>query len=364
MCASTRYSTSGDARGRAGDRRRAEWDNEGSGRTEDRLSLGRTTALIAMVALTGVLSASAREPAVDHVWLSLGPVRLGDGWNLTASATSRDFDTITGDEILGATLERKLSGRARETHALRAHLEGATVSFDGQEGRWHFAGRAGRSLAVDMTIRATGEPEEVAADESLPFACRGSFARVPVTLTGTFALRTGTKAFESIERARLMGVITYNQGGPVECGFSTPPRCEPSTFLSATGGSATGSRSLTVDRGRRGVVLQFTQPDARMRIGPNATWSHVLALSRVDVLAGELPSIRVRFPAKLPVTGSATFAASKQAETIDEGCRTTTTEGAFDGGLRVRFSAWGGRTFGAAPSRGRLTAFYRVTGPA
>lgn len=320
------------------------------------------TALVAMVALTGVLTASAQDPAVDHAWLSLGPVRLGDGWNLSASATSRDFDTISGDEILGATLERKLSGRARETHALRLHLESATLSFDGREGRWQYGARAGRSLAVDMTIRAAGKPRDVAPDESLPFACRGSFARVPVSLTGTFALRTGTKRFRTIERARLTGVITYNRGGRVECGSSPPPRCEPSVYLSVAGGSATGSRWLTVDPGRRDAVLQFAERNART--GPNATWSHVLALSRVDVLAGELPSIRVRFPAKLPVTGSAIFTASEQTETIDEGCRTLTTEGAFDGFLRARFSAWGGRTFGAAPGRGRLTAFYRVTGPA
>jgi hypothetical protein len=49
---------------------------------------------------------------------------------------------------------------------------------------------------------------------------------------------------------------------------------------------------------------------------------------------------------------------------FDGGCRTMATEGAFNGSLRVRFSVWGGRTFGAAPTRDRLTAMYRVTTPA
>jgi hypothetical protein len=329
-----------------------------------KLNIRRMAAVVAMAALAWALTASAQEPPVTHVWLSVGPVRLGNGWNLTAATTSPDFDRISGREILGVTLERKASGRARETHALRAHLKDATVSFDGREGRWHSAGRAGRSVAVNMTIRTTGEPEEVAADESLPFACRGSFVRVRVTLAGTFALRTGTKAFKTIKRIRLTGVITYNHAGPVECGFSTPPRCEASTYLSAAGLSAAGTQSLSIDRARRGVVLGFTERDEPTRPSLDANWYHVMSLSRVNVLVGELPRIQVRFPAELPVRGSATFSAGKTTESIDGGCRTMATEGALNGSLRVRFSVWGGRTFGAAPTRDRLTAMYRVTTPA
>lgn len=318
------------------------------------MNIRRTAALVAVVALIGALPASAQEPPASHLWLSLGPVRLGDGWTLVASGTSPDFESV-GYEILGVTLERKLSARARETHALRSHLDEPTFSFDGREGRWQTAGRTGSTLAVDMVIRASGEPEEVAADEGLPFACRGPFVRVPVTLTGMFSVRTGTKALKTIERRQLRGVMTYTQDGTVECGLSAPPRCEPSTYLTVSGPAARGSQSLMVDRGRRGLVAQFS--DA-------SQWSHVMALTRVGVLGGDLPRIRLRIPEGLPVLGSAVFVAGKTTETSDGGCITRVTEGSFNGSLRVRFSAWGERTFGRPPSRGRLTALYRVTTPA
>jgi hypothetical protein len=310
-----------------------------------------TVAAIAVLAVA--LRASAQEPAVDHVWLSVGPVRLGNGWNLTAAVTSPDFDPVSGDEILGVTLDRRLSGRVRETHALRAHLDAGTVSFDGREGRWRTAGRAGKGLSVDLTIAAAGEPAQVAANESLPFACRGSFVRVPVRLAGTFVVRTGTRTFRSITRTRLSAVLTYNDGGPVECGLATPPVCEPAVQLSASGPSATGVQSLAVDRTGRSLVVQFTDRPAG--------WAHVLLLSRVDALVGELPTIGVRVPGRLPVAGTATFVGGKTTESREDGCRTTTADGTFRGSLRVRFSAWGTRTFAAPSTRGRLTARYRVT---
>jgi hypothetical protein len=317
------------------------------------LSFWRMTTLAAIAVLTGALTASAQEPPVDHVWLSVDPVRLGNGWNLTASVTSPDFDPVSGDEILGVTLERKLSGRARETHALRAHVDVGTVSFDGREGRWRTAGKAGKGLRVDLTIVAAGEPAQVAPNESLPFACRGSFVRVPVRLAGMFAVRTGTRTFRSITRTRLSAVLTYNGGGPVECGLATPRVCEPAEQLSASGPSATGVQSLSVDRKGRSLVVQFTD-----RPGG---WAHVLFLSRVDALVGELPTIGVRVPGRTPVAGKAAFVGGKTTESLEDGCRTTTADGSLTGSLRVRFSAWGTRTFAAPPTRGRLSARYRVT---
>jgi hypothetical protein len=311
-----------------------------------------TAALFALVALIGALGASAQEPQVSHLWLSLGPVRLGGGWTLVASGTSPEFDTVSGNEILGVTLERRVSARARETHALRPHLDEGTFSFDGREGRWQTAGRAGSFLAVDMVIRASGEPEVVAPDESLPFACRGPFFRVHVTLTGVFSVRTGTKAFKTLERRRLTGVMTYARGGPVECGLSAPPRCEPSTYLTVSGPAAKGSQSLMVDRGRRGLVAQFS--DANQ-------WSHVMALTSVGVLSRDLPRIGLKIPAKLPILGSAVFVAGTTTEASDGDCITRITRGSFNGSLRVRFSAWGERTLGRPPDRGRLTALYRIT---
>jgi hypothetical protein len=312
--------------------------------------LGRISTVVAVIALVGALGAPAQAPRVDHVWLSLGSARLGDGWALTTSVTSGEFDTVTGKEILGVTLSRARSGgRARELHALRAHVTRPSVSFDGRAGRWR---RAGGSVVVDMAIRATGKALDVSADESLPFACRGSFARVAVELTGTFAVRTGTRTFRTIELRRLRGVVTFNRGGPVECGQSVPPRCESSAVLSASSASSAGVDALSIDRRLRTLVLQFTR----------RAWSHVLDIPRVDALEGEPSRMVVRAPAALPVTGRAVFEAVRTTESVDVGCRTQTTEGAWTGSLRAAFSAWGIHTFGATPTRG-VSAFYRESAP-
>jgi hypothetical protein len=314
---------------------------------------GRTAAVVALVALTGALAAPAQEPRVDHVWLSLGPVRLDDGWRLTTAVTSPEFDAATGNEILGVTLSRRRSGRAREFHALRSHVTRSTVSFDGRAGRWRTAGQAGRSVAVDMTIRTTGEAVDVPSGESLPFACRGSFARVPVSLTGTFAVRTGTRIFRTIALRRLRGVVTFSRGGPVECGHAPPPQCEPSAFLSVSSASSAGVDALSVDRRLRTLVLQFTRP----------AWSHVLVVERTDALEGEAPRMLVRAPPGVPVAGSGVFEAVRTTESVEAGCRTRTIEGAWSGSFRARFSAWGTRTFGQAPTRGRVSAVYRESAP-
>ena len=315
--------------------------------------LGRTSTVVVLVALTGALAAPAQAPRVDHVWLSLDPVRLGDGWSLTTSVTSGDFDPVTRNEILGVTLSRARSGRVRELHALRAHLARSTVSFDGRAGRWRTAGRAGGSVLLDMAIRTAGVAVDVPAGESLPFACRGSFARVPVTLTGTFAVRTGTRAFRTIELRRLRGVVTFNRGGPVACGHAPPPRCEPGAFLSASSASPAGVDALSIDRRLRMLVLQFTR----------TAWSHVLVVSRVDALEGDPPRMLVRAPAGVPVVGHGAFEAVETTESIDAGCRTRTIQGTWSGSLQARFTAWGSRTFGATSTPRRVSAVYRESAP-
>ena len=311
---------------------------------------GRTCTAIAIVALGGALAAPAQAPRVDHVWLSLDRTRVGDGWSLTTSVTSPDFDPAR-KEILGVTLARARSGAsARELHALRAHLTRPAVSFDGRRGRWR---TEGGSVAVDMSIRTTGEAVDVPVGESLPFACRGAFVRVPVALTGTFAVRTGAKAFRTIELRRFRGVVTFNRGGPVECVASVPSRCDPGAFLSASSASPVGLDVLSIDRRLRTLVLQFTR----------TTWSHVLVVSRVDALEGDPPRMLVRAPPEAPVTGRAVFEAVRTTESVDAGCRVRTTEGAWSGTLQVRFSAWGVRTFGTTSTRRPVRAVYRESTP-
>jgi hypothetical protein len=298
-------------------------------------------AVLAVVAVGVAAPAEAR--AADHVWLSVHTVGPVKGFSLTASVTSPDFDPVTGDEILGVTLARRLSPLARESHALRLHHRSSTVSFDGQRGRWRTAGVGGQTLSLDMALTATGEAQPVAAGDSLPFACRGAFVRRPVIAHGPFAVRTGTGAVGTIRLIHLTGWVTYNSGGPVRCGLNAGS-CESAISLAA----GTGSRSLVADPQRRTLVLTFREAGG---------WYHVMELSRLTVPAAEPPTIRIRLPATGPATGSLTFAARDTKEGVDGQCRVVTTQGDLAGKLRVRFTGWGARTFAAT------SATYRRSGP-
>ena len=298
-------------------------------------------AVLAVVAVGAAAPAEAR--AADHVWLSVHTVGPVKGFALTASATTQDFDPVTGDEILGVTLARRLSPLARESHALRLHHRSATVSFDGQRGRWRTAGVGGQALSLDMALTATGEAQPVAAGESLPFACRGAFVRRPVIAHGPFALRTGTAALGTIRLIHLTGWVTYNSGGPVRCG-ATAGSCAVETSLSA----ASGSRTLSADPQRRTLVLTFREASG---------WYHVMEISRVTIRGAEPPTIQITLPTTGAVTGSLTFAARDTKEDVDGPCRVFTTQGDLSGKLRARFTGWGSRTFAAA------SATYRRSGP-
>ena len=194
-----------------------------------------------------------------------------------------------------------------------------------------------------MTASAS-EPQAVNPAESLPFACRGSFLRRLVTAHGSFVLRTGTAAFRTIRRVHLTGVITYNAGGPVECGRVAGGTCEPEAYLSASRGPA----SLFAEPSRRALRVSFPE---------SSGWYHVMTLSRLSVSPAEPPSIRMQVPANVPAGGSLTFTAGQSSEAIEGACRVTTTQGTLGGRLSVRFAGWGARTFAAA------SATYRRSGP-
>jgi hypothetical protein len=295
--------------------------------------------------VAAALAAPAEAGAADHVWLSVSPASLADGWRLSAAVTSPDFSALAGNEILSVKLQKRLSARVNELHALNVHNVDATMAFDGELGRWRTAGRAGRSLAIDMEIRSTSEPIAVPAGESLPFACRGSFLRRAVNLHGTFVLRTATAAFRTIRRVHLTGWITYNEGGAVECGQPSPTGCGSSTWLSAT--APTGNH-LSVDPTGRTAGVIFRDHG----------WDHVMSLSSVNVSATEPPTIRIRMPTRGPVTGSLTFTASDVKESVDGSCRVVTAQGLLTGRARITYTGWGVRTF-----PGPLSATYRRTGP-
>lgn len=299
-------------------------------------------AVLAVVAVA--LAAPAEARAADHVWLSVNPVRLADGWKLRAAVTSPALDPISPYEHLSVKLEKDLSARANEFHVLNVTTVDATMVFDGELGRWRTAGRAGRALAIAMEIRSTSEPQRVPVGEGLPFGCRGSFLRRTVNLHGTFVLRTGTTRFRTIRRVHLTGWITYDDGGPVDCGPTPPTGCVSSAYVSA---SAPTGNYLAVEPTERRLVVVFRDHG----------WDHVMAVSNVNVAPAEPPTIRIRMPASGPVTGSLTFTAREIEESVEGPCRVVTAQGQFTGQVRIRYTGWGARIFGP------LSATYRRTGP-
>ena len=334
------------------------------------------TAAISASAPANTASVAAQQPAAaDHLWFRLDPVSLGGGWKLRANATSPDYyltsspftHPMTPAEIISVYLDRRLSRRADESHVAALHLAEASIAFDGRDGRWATRGTSPQTsgsplvekwLAVDMTIKAVGEPEQLGPGAYLPWSCHGpSLARVRVTLTGSFALRTGMETFKTIRRTRLTGTMTYNQGGPLECGQPAPTTCEPTTYLSSQYDTlASSSRGINaflyIDRGRRFLSLQV-----RDRTG----WTHIMALHELDVLSGELPTIRGLLPANLPLRGTFSFAAKETAESVEGACRTTMAKGLLTGKLRASFTGWEARDF--LRRDWRLHATHRVSVP-
>ena len=93
-----------------------------------------------------------------------------------------------------------------ERHALRATTVTPSVSFDGRRGRWNLRNQVGSVLTANMAIRATSAQPLAQYQQ-----CTGAFAQVPVSLTGTFVLRTGTAFFSTIRRVRLRGLVVFNR---------------------------------------------------------------------------------------------------------------------------------------------------------
>ena len=314
----------------------------------------RSVVLVATVG--GALALPARGYAVDHVVLTLSPTRIAataptktaakrkpsllPGWRLSGrvvGATSADPRSPGGGgrETFGVSLERTLAnGDPLELHGFRA-APIRTVTFDGRSGTW--VARFGDVLRISMAIRSTGPSTPISEAQS----CRGAFARVPVELRGTFVLRTRTAFFTTIRTSRLPGLVTFNQGGPVDC---TPPASE----------SAPCPQSRTLTAGRRDATLLTSSDsggwatlsfaDRRLSALDDATWYHVMWAVGFDPLAGALPSLAVRLPSRLPIHGSGTFAARQTSTETKGACRTVSATGVFNGTFRARFTGWGART--------------------
>ena len=286
----------------------------------------RRVTLLAIIAALGLPSSAA----ADYVALVVNPTKVAPGWTLSGLVTSGSF--YRGDEIDGLTLQRSfLAGRGEEKHALRAHPRQATISFAGVSGRWKTSNQLGNAGTVDLTIEATGEPTPV--DEA--WGCRGAFARVPVRLEGALTLRTGTRFFKTIRRARLAGFVIVDQGA-VNCDRPQPIECTASSSFWA--GTATSS----VVAAPRSIVLQFRNPVAQSSAG--AAWYHVMTVNGYYAVTGSLPELRVRGPSTRTIRGNARFLAGEATQSQSGACLTTKTSGAATGSFSTTFVGWGART--------------------
>jgi hypothetical protein len=319
-------------------------------------------SVVVMVAVGAALALPARGHAADHVVLDISPTRIAapvsakaskqerarvkalTPWRLHGRVVGRDFYRFGDPEIFGVSLSRSFpSGRGDELHAFRAAPR-QTVTFDGQRGRWE--ARFGNALTLRMEIAATGAPQP---SES-PLPCRGTFARVPVSLRGTFVLRTGTKLFRTIRRVTLAGQMTFAPVGLVDCTPLPTPVCGRSSTLSLSHQlSRTSDAALLMSPDEKGwTTLTFADRSAASSAG--YTWYHVMYALGFNPLSGQLPTIAARLASPLPIQGSGTFKAQKTSTETNGACRTVLTTGTFNGLFRVRFAGWGTRTVRLNPA--------------
>lgn len=304
----------------------------------------RRFVLIAAVGMAFALP--ARAQAADHAVLIVSPTKLAahPAWSLQGRVVDSSYG---GSEIFGVGLERSfLSGRAQELHRFTAASPGS-LTFDGSRGRWKAAlGVIGRNnvVRVDMGIAVTGAALPVVESQG----CRGAFVQVPVTLRGTFVLRTGTRFFKTLRRTSLRGRVVFNQSGPVDCSPPPATACASSRSLSVfrtgPGATGTGVQMGTADNGW--LTLAFGE-----RRG-TSTWYHVMFVYGFSPFSGELPTINAQVGAKLPVQGNGTFTAGATSTGTEGACQTVTATGSFTGTFRTRFTGWGARTLGLSAADG------------
>ena len=281
--------------------------------------------VVLIVVVGAALALPPRGFAVGHVVLDVSPTRVGAlaDWRLSARVVGGGFYRSGDAEIFGVTLSRSFTdGRGHELHALRAAPR-QTVTFDGERGRWN--ARFGDALKIRMDITAGGTPRPVDA----PLPCRGTFAQVPVTLRGTFALRTGTSFFGTIRRVALRGVVTFDPAGGVDCTPQPSLTCGQSTTLSVSHRlSSTADATLLMSPDENGwTTLSFADRSAESSAG--YTWYHVMYALGVAPFSSPLPTIVVNLPSTLPIQGSGTFTAQEPSTVADGTCTTVSATGAF-----------------------------------
>jgi hypothetical protein len=310
-----------------------------------------------LIAAVGIaLTLPARGYAVDHVVLDISPMRISAlvpakaskqerarvralaRWRLDGRVVGRDFYRPHDAEMFGLTLTRVFAN-GRELHALRA-APTQTLAFDGERGR--LEATFGKTLVVRMEIVTRGPSHPVEA----PLPCRGNFAQVAVTLRGSLVLRTGTKFFGTIRRARFPGTVSFAAGGLVDCTPQSSTACDISNVLSASTSGPSGLPvSLLASPDEHGwTTLSFPDRSAGSAAEPSATWYHVMYALGFNPLSGQLPAITARLNGPSAIRGSGTFTAEQSTTTTSGACQSVVTTGTFNGTFRTSFAGWGART--------------------
>jgi hypothetical protein len=311
--------------------------------------LGRIAIVVA--GLTVALALPGRSLALGDVSLYLPPTALGTppsklaAWTLQAWADDGSAPYVTLERL-------SANRRVRETHILNGGV--ASLTFDGKRGS--FQAQVGTALQVSMAIAATRSSGPV-------IDCSGRM-RVPIVLRGTFVLGTGTRFFGTIHRSRATGVVWFKAEAPPDCSAPTSPAlCAPGSAFGVGGIEAVARGRLmtwaspAIRPWTSATILAFGPVSPEAVVGPSPEWSHVMTVFGLNPLTGALPTLTVHMPPWSPIQGDGTFTARQTSEQIDNGCRTATTTGAFEGSFRAQFAGWGVRTLQIGPSD---TASYDV----
>jgi hypothetical protein len=293
------------------------------------------------------LALPGRSLALDDLSLYMAPTSLGTppsklaAWTLQASVSDGAPPYVTFERW-------SRRGRVREMHIL--NLSGAaSVTFDGKAGT--FEANFGSTLRVTMAIAATRSNGPVVD-------CAGRM-RVPIDLRGTFALRTGTRFFGVIRRARAFGTVSFKAEAPPDCAAPTSAGCTPGSSLAfgRTGGWLLGWTNVASLPWTSAAILAIGPASPDEMVGTSPVWSHWMTVMGLNPLTGTLPTLTMRMPAWSPVQGGGTFTARQTSEQVADGCAITSTTGTFEGSFRARFAGWGVRTVQIGPAD---TASYQV----
>jgi hypothetical protein len=270
-------------------------------------------AAIALAVVAVALGAAPGALAADHLWLD-ARASLPGGWDVRVSGYA---------DGVNVTLHLRRRG-AQEFHGYGSTLD--ELSFDGTAGRVRFQG-------ADLAAEATGLPVP-----DLTLACPGTpMQKVPVSLSGTFRLRTGLRDLGTVQVTSLAGTIEYNEGPAGPCYPSStppPPICRDGRTL-ATAPESSPFVDVSWDSRPRYRYASITYR--------RGAWTHSL---EIPLTRSPFSGFRASLPRRGPLRGTLAFHLRRR-ETPSEypGCGTTAiSTGTVSGRVVAVFRGWRTRT--------------------